>query len=97
MNPILEAASGEGINNSDVDLFELDGNTYLFYATGDQATWGTVRVAMYPGPMKQFFQSCFSENTPTIKFSTRKEREKKTSESPCRKEKVVCMKAEIAP
>ena len=42
-NPILEAGPGEGINNSDVDLFEWEGKTYLYYATGDQATWGSVR------------------------------------------------------
>lgn len=59
MNPILEAGPGEGINNSDVDLFEWEGNTYVYYATGDQATWGSVRVAMYVGPMQQFFESCF--------------------------------------
>ncbi|MBN2316837.1 MAG: hypothetical protein JXM79_23110, partial [Sedimentisphaerales bacterium] len=39
-NPILEAGPGEGINNSDVDLFEWEGKTYITYATGDQATWG---------------------------------------------------------
>lgn len=59
MNPILGAGPGEGINNSDVDLFEWEGRTWLYYATGDQATWGSVRVAMYDGPMKQFYESCF--------------------------------------
>lgn len=58
-NPILEADKGEGINNSDVDLIEIDGKTYLFYATGDQETWGTARVALYDGSMKHFFESCF--------------------------------------
>jgi hypothetical protein len=58
-NPILEAGPGEGINNSDVDLFEWEGNTYLYYATGDQATWGSVRVAMYPGSMQSFYESYF--------------------------------------
>lgn len=63
MNPILEAEPGEGTNNSDVDLFEWQGNTYLYYATGDQATWSSVRVAMYNGPMRQFFESCFPAGT----------------------------------
>ena len=63
MNPILEAGPGEGVNNSDVDLFEWAGNTYLYYATGDQATWGSVRVAMYVGAMRQFFESCFPAGT----------------------------------
>jgi hypothetical protein len=62
-NPILEAGPGEGSNNSDVDLFEWEGNTYLYYATGDQATWGSVRVAMHAGPMRQFFESCFPAET----------------------------------
>jgi hypothetical protein len=71
-NPILEPAPGEGINNSDVDLFEFEGNTYLTYATGDQATWGAVRMAMYPGPMESFFRSYFPDQKPTVKVSTRR-------------------------
>jgi len=59
MNPVLEAGPGEGHNNSDVDLFELNGKTYVFYATGDQATWCSLRMAMHPGPMKQFFEGWF--------------------------------------
>ena len=59
-NPILEAEAGEGINNSDVDILEYKGKTYLYYATGDQETWGTVRVAMYDGSEKEFFESSFS-------------------------------------
>lgn len=69
-NPVLEAAAGEGINNSDVDLFEWQGNTYLYYATGDQATWGSVRVAMFAGPEKQFFQSYFPQGPKSVKFKT---------------------------
>jgi hypothetical protein len=59
LNPILTAGPGEGINNSDVDLFEWEGNTYLYYATGDQATWGSVRVAMHVGSLQHFYESCF--------------------------------------
>jgi hypothetical protein len=66
-NPILEAGPGEGINNSDVDLFEWEGKTYITYATGDQATWGAVRVALYDGPMKEFFVSHFPVGIPTMK------------------------------
>ncbi|MBN1854856.1 MAG: hypothetical protein JW829_19135 [Pirellulales bacterium] len=68
-NPILEAGPGEGINNSDVDLFEFEGSTYLFYATGDQATWGAVRVAMFPGTLPTFFDSYFPASVPTVKVS----------------------------
>jgi hypothetical protein len=66
-NPVLEASPGEGINNSDVDLFEWEGKTYITYATGDQATWGSVRVAFYDGPMKEFFASHFPAGVPTVK------------------------------
>jgi len=61
-NPILEAGEGEGINNSDVDLIEYQGKTYLYYATGDQEAWGTVRVAMFNGPEKAFFENHFPKN-----------------------------------
>ena len=68
-NPILEAGPGEGINNSDVDLFEWAGKTYITYATGDQATWGAVRIALYDGPMKDFFAAHFPAGLPTTKAS----------------------------
>lgn len=58
-NPVLEAEAGEGINNSDVDILEYEGKTYLFYATGDQETWGTVRVAMSDTNEREFFEGCF--------------------------------------
>ena len=54
-----------------MDLFEYEGNTYLFYATGDQQTWGTVRMAMVPGPLREFYTSYFPEGAPTIKVSAR--------------------------
>ncbi len=60
-NPVLEASDGEGVNNSDVDILEYDGKTYLFYATGDQETWGTVRVAMYNGSEAEMFKGFFPE------------------------------------
>jgi hypothetical protein len=68
-NPILEASAGEGVNNSDVDLFEYEGNTYLFYATGDQQSWGTVRVAMFGGPMRDFYEAYFPAELPKVKVS----------------------------
>ncbi len=58
-NPLLEAEAGEGKNNSDVDLFEYEGRTYLVYATGDQATWSAARLAQYNGPMQEFFEAHF--------------------------------------
>ena len=71
LNPILEAGEGEGINNSDVDLFEYDGNTYLYYATGDQDQWSSLRVAMFNGSMEDFWLSCFPGDQDTITISTR--------------------------
>lgn len=70
-NPILEAGEGEGINNSDVDILEYKGKTYLYYATGDQETWGTVRVALYDGPEKVFFENHFPENNTFVKTSAK--------------------------
>ncbi len=72
-NPILEAGPGEGINNSDVDLFEWEGKTYLTYATGDQATWGAVRIALYDGPVQEFFTRHFPVASPTVKVTARTE------------------------
>jgi hypothetical protein len=69
-NPILEAGPGEGINNSDADLFEWEGKTYITYATGDQATWGAVRMAFYDGPMEEFFTSHFQAGVPMLKANT---------------------------
>jgi hypothetical protein len=71
-NPIMEAAAGEGINNSDIDLFEYERRTYVYYATGDQATWGTVRIAMYDGPMRQFYESHFPEDAAMVRVSTQR-------------------------
>ena len=69
-NPILEAGPGEGINNSDVDLFEWEGNTYIFYATGDQSSWSSLRVAMYSGSMQRFFESCFPPGVAGTRITT---------------------------
>ena len=67
LNPILEAGAGEGSNNSDVDLIEIEGQTYVYYFTGDQQTWGELRRAVYPGRMQEFFESYYPEDAPTSK------------------------------
>lgn len=72
LNPILRAEPGEGVNTSDVDLLELGGHTYLYYATGDQETWGTIRVAMYAGPMKELLESFFPAGQPTTTVSAKR-------------------------
>ncbi len=73
-HPMLDPVPGEGINNTDADLFEYEGNTYVYYATGDQQTWGTIRVAMHPGPMRSFLESYFPEGTAMIRFDARRGR-----------------------
>ena len=70
-NPILEAEAGEGINNSDVDLLEYQGKTFVFYATGDQETWGTIRVAMFDGSLQRFFTSHFPDGVDLKTLSAR--------------------------
>ena len=70
-NPILEAEAGEGRNNSDVDIIEYQGKTYLYYATGDQETWGTVRVAQFDGSVKAFFEGHFPKNRVFTKTSAK--------------------------
>ena len=70
-NPILEAGRDEGSNNSDVDLIEIDGKTYVYYATGDQQTWSDLKRAVYPGPMSEFFESYFPPGQPTIQVDAR--------------------------
>lgn len=70
-NPILEADPSEGKNASDVDLIEVDGQTYLYYAIGDQETWSTIRVAMFDGPIKNFYEDHFPEDANLIQVSTK--------------------------
>ncbi|MGO8744429.1 MAG: hypothetical protein ACLQNE_00435 [Thermoguttaceae bacterium] len=71
-NPILEAGEGEGCNNSDVDLIEIDGKTYVYYCTGDQQTWGDLKCAVYPGPMREFFESYFPAGEKMVDVSARR-------------------------
>lgn len=72
--PMLDPIPGEGINNTDADLFEYEGNTYIFYATGDQATWGTIRLAMYPGPMRECLEAYFPAGAPLLRFDAKERR-----------------------
>jgi len=47
------------INDCDVDLCEFNGQTRIFYLTGDQLSLGFMCEALYDGPMEQFLQSFF--------------------------------------
>jgi hypothetical protein len=42
-----------------VDLAEVDGKTWLYYAMGDQRTWMNVKRAVFNGSMPQFLESWF--------------------------------------
>jgi hypothetical protein len=66
--PMIDPVAGDGINTTDADLFEYEGNTYIFYMTGDQSTWGNIRIAMCPGPMKECLEAYFPPNVPMVKF-----------------------------
>ncbi len=70
-NPVLEAGAGEGKNNSDVDILEYQGKTYLYYATGDQETWGTIRTAQFNGTERVFFESYFPKDTTFVQVSAK--------------------------
>lgn len=58
-SPMLTPIAGEGINNSDVDLFEYNNKTYLFYCSGDQQSWGNIQLAVYDGSPGQLLSSYF--------------------------------------
>lgn len=53
-----------------MDLFQYEGNTFVYYATGDQQTWGDVRVAEFHGPLRDFFTGYFPEGTAMLRAST---------------------------
>jgi hypothetical protein len=68
-SPMLDPLPGEGINATDADLFEVDGKSYIFYATGYQsASGGDIHQAMYNGSMQQLLEAHFPAGVPTMKF-----------------------------
>jgi len=48
-------------NNSDVDLCEYEGKTYIFYNAGDQGSTGVCCKAVYDGPQAAFLKAFFDE------------------------------------
>ncbi|MBQ6621190.1 MAG: hypothetical protein IJH68_13695 [Thermoguttaceae bacterium] len=59
VNPIFTAREGEGINNSDIDLCEVDGKTIFCYTIGNQLGWEDVREAVFDGTAEEFFTRCY--------------------------------------
>ena len=64
-NPVLSPeALDDGINTSDLDLAEVAGKTWLYYAVGDQRTWMNIKRAVFNGSLTEFLESWFK--TPGI-------------------------------
>ena len=68
-NPILTPGPGDGINASDPDLVEYDGQTQLYYSVGDQRTWSKLKRAIYPAPLRDFFRDAFAGGAVLDPFS----------------------------
>lgn len=51
--------NGLNINNSDVDLFEFEGKTHIYYASGDQMTYSFLCEAVYDGSLDEFLEAFF--------------------------------------
>ena len=51
--------NGLNINCSDVDLFEQDGKTHIFYANGDQMTYSFLCEAVCDLPLEDFLEAFF--------------------------------------
>jgi hypothetical protein len=62
-NPVLTPGLNDGINASDPDLVEFQGQTYLYYSVGDQRTWSRLKRAVYPGALGQFFGEYFPKSS----------------------------------
>lgn len=52
---LMAPAAGEGINNSDIDFVEWNGQVYFTYLTGDQQTWTFANDAWYQGTLLDFY------------------------------------------
>lgn len=59
-NPVLSPREiDDGINASDPDIIEYNGQTHLYYAVGDQRTWMNIKRAVHDGPMTNFLEAWF--------------------------------------
>lgn len=58
-NPVLTPLPEEGINNSDVDLVEHEGQVKMFYFTGDQRGCGKLKMATFGGALGEFLTGFF--------------------------------------
>lgn len=61
-NPVLRAqGTDEGINASDPELVEWQGQTWLYFAVGDQLTWMDIKRSACPGTLAEFLASWFRQ------------------------------------
>ena len=51
--------TGLNINCSDLDLFEYEGRTHIYYANGDQMNYSFLCEAVYDGPLEEFLEAFF--------------------------------------
>ena len=51
--------NGLNINCSDMDFFEVDGKTHIYYANGDQMNYSFLCEAVYDGPQDEFLEAFF--------------------------------------
>jgi alpha-L-fucosidase len=59
-NPVLAPTDlDDGINASDPDIVEFGGQTYVYFAVGDQLTWMNVKRGVYPCSEQEFFESWY--------------------------------------
>lgn len=59
-NPVLvPSAIDDGINASDPDVIEFQGNTYVYYSVGDQLTWMNIKRGIYPGSLAHYLESWY--------------------------------------
>lgn len=59
-NPVLTPCElDDGINASDPDVYELNGQTHIFYAVGDQLKWMNIKRGVYPLPLDKWLASWF--------------------------------------
>jgi alpha-L-fucosidase len=60
-NPVLAPSMlDDGINASDPALVEVDGETRVYYAVGDQRTWMNIKQGTYPGSVKEFLTGFYA-------------------------------------
>lgn len=55
----LTPGQNEGRNNSDMDIIEFNGLTYIFYAIGDQIEWAQLKYAISEMPLGELVEQYF--------------------------------------